>query len=329
MEKIRKGRKQVRKLHNYENVFIFPGTIERLANEGVSYLENHQYEKAVQSFDAALELDPEAEHYFFMFAVALYETKDYKRSKKYAFLTMERGTADYLSASELYLTNLIQLGEYKEAELRAEWMINSKSLPQDRLNKFTYLRDLNGRLALRYGDDESVTLTPPFSMESFAEKDLLAQQQALASLEGETLLRSVPLLKEIAESTEFPPSILSFALTLLKEVQYDEQIIVQKFGRTIKCIPSELILSDESERNELILIYVTERLEKNPSKRQFVEEAVKKFIITAFPFDWGDYSAEEIGEAYIEYIDCLMLDREIPRTELFEIIQEVDQQPDF
>lgn len=326
---MRKGKKHAQKLGNYENVFIFPGTIERTVNEGISHLENHQYEKAVESFDTALELDPEADHFLFMFAVALYETRDYKRSKEYAFFTMERGAGDYLSALELYLTNLIQLGEYKEVELQADAIIKSKSLPPDRLNKFTYLRDLNGRLALRYGEEEAADHTPPFSMESFTKKDLFEKQQILATLEGESLERAVPILKEIAESTEFPPSILSFALTLLKEVQYDEQITVQKFGQTVKCIPSKLILPDENEKNELILQYVANRLEKNPSKRQFVEAAIQKFIIVAFPLDWGDYSVEEIGEAYVAYIESLMLDKEIPQTKLLAMIQEVDEAVDF
>lgn len=326
---MRKGRKKARKLHNYENVFIFPGTIERTVNEGISYLENHQYEEAVESFDRALELDPEADHFLFMFAVALYETRDYKRSKEYAFLTMERGAGDYLSALELYLTNLIQLGEYKEVELQADTIIKSKSLPPDRLNKFIYLRDLNGRLALRYKEEESIAHTPPFSIENFREKDLLEKQQTLAALEGEALQQAVPVLKEIAESTEFPPSILSFALTLLKEVQYDEQVTVQKFGHAVKCIPSKLVLPDENKKNKLILQYVANRLEKNPSKLQFVEAAIQKFIIVAFPLDWGDYSVEEIGDAYIMYIESLMLDKEIQHTKLLAMIQEVDEAVDF
>ncbi len=329
MDEIRKGRKQVQKLPNYENVFIFPGTIERLVNEGIRHLEHHQYEEAVQTFDEALQLNPEASNVWFMFAVALYETRDYSRSKDYSFLAMQQGGGDYLTAFELYLTNLIQLEEYSEAELRAEAIIKERSLPQDRMNKFIYLRDLNRRLNLRYGKEETIDVAPPFSLADFKGKDLFFQQQTLASLKGASLQPAIPVLKEIAESSDVAPSIISFALTLLKEVQYNQKITIQKFGQTQDVIPSAVILPDENEKNSLILKNVAEQLEKDPSKRQFIESAIQKFIITAFPFDWGDYSVEEITEAYVEYIDCLMLNEEIPNTELFEMIQKVDQEPDF
>lgn len=329
MDEIRKGKRQVQKLHNYDNVFIFPGTIERLVNDGIHSLEQHQYEEAVQTFDEALRLDPEAKHFLFLFAVALYEIKDYKRAKEYSFLAMEHGVGDYLSALELYLTNLIQLEEYKEVEMRTDAIIKDASLPQDRVNKFIYLRDLTRRLSIRYPKEEAFSEAAPFTLSSFKEKDLLSQQQMLASLKGDTLQQATAVLKEIAESPDLAPSIISFALTLLKEVQYNEKVMVQKFGETQAVIPNKLILPDESQRNHALFEAVTQRLEKEPSKLEFVEGAIQKFIITAFPFDWGDYSVEEIVEAYVEYIDSLMLDKSVPNTELVKIIQKVDREPDF
>lgn len=329
MDEIRKGKRQIQKFRDYDNVFIFPGTIERLVDDGIHYLGQHQYEEAVQTFDEALRLDPEATHFLFLFAVALYETKDYKRAKEYSYLAMEHGVGDYLTALELYLTNLIQLEEYQEVEKRTDALIKDASLPQDRMSKFIYLRDLTRRLSIRYPKEETSMEQPPFSLNSFKDKDVLSQQQLLASLKGDPLKQAIPVLKEIAESTDVAPSIISFALTLLKELQYNQEIIVQKFGETQAVIPKKLVLPDESQRNHALFEKVAERLEKEPSKLQFVESAIQKFIITAFPFDWGDYSVEEITEAYVTYIDCLMLDTEVPNIKLFEIIQRVDREPDF
>lgn len=329
MDELKKRKVQIQKLRHYENVYIFPGTIERLVNDGIHCLENHRYEEAVQIFDEVLQLDPDAEQVLFLFAVALYETKDYKRAKKYSFLAMENGVVDYLTALELYLTNLIQLEEYEEVERRTAEIIKDTSLSQERVTKFTYLRDLTRRLTIRYKKEDPINVTQPFTIEEFKKKDLYTQQQTLASLQDDAITRSIPLLKEIAESTDVAPSIISFALTLLKEAHYSEMVTVQKFGHTETVIPRELILPDESKRNEDIFKCVAESLEKDPSKLQFVEGAIQKFIITAFPFDWGGYSVEEITAAYIEYIDCLLLNRETPNTTLFEIIQEVDREPDF
>lgn len=326
---MRKGKKHVQKLRHYDNVFIFPGTIERLVDEGSHYLEQHQYEEAVQTFDEALRLDPEAEHFVFVFAVALYETKDYRRSKEYAYLAMERGIGDYLTAVELYLTNLIQLEEYKEVERRTDALIKDASLPQDRVNKFIYLRDLTRRLAIRYSTDEAEEEQQPFTIEQFKKEDVLLQQQTLASLQGDKLQQAIPILKELAESTDVAPSIISFALTLLNEVQYNKEVTVKKMDQTKTVIPKKLTLPDESKRNDALFETVAKRLEKEPTMRQFVEGAIQKFIITAFPFDWGDYSVEEIAESYITYIETLMNDTEVPNTTLFKMIQKVDREPDF
>lgn len=328
---MRKGKRKVQKLNHYENVFIFPGTIERLVDDGIRCVEHHQYEEAVQVFEEALQFDPEAEQFAFVFAVALYEMKDYQRSKKYAFLAMEHGIVDHLYALELYITNLIQLAEYEEVEMRTDKIVEDNALSQDELKKFIYLRDLNRRLTLRYKKEavEEAEIPPPFSLESFKEKDLLAQQQTLAFLQGENLERAVPLLKEIAESTDVPPSIISFALTLLQGVHYNQKVTVQKFGHTKEVIPRQLVLPNENEKNDFVLQEIAERLEKDPSKHQFAESAIQKFMMTAFPFDWGDYSVEEIAETYILYIESLVSDKEEPRTQLFKLIEKVDQEPDF
>ena len=48
---------------------------------------------------------------------------------------------------ELYLTISIQLQEYEEVEMTIDALIDEGVVPQDMLQKFTYLRELNGSLS--------------------------------------------------------------------------------------------------------------------------------------------------------------------------------------
>lgn len=326
---MKKSQRKLRKLHKHDNVIIFPGIYERFVRDGERYLSEQQYEKAVQAFEGAIQLEPTSEQFLFSYALALYETKDFKRAKEILLLALECGNGDAMLVMELYLTVLIQLEEYEEVELSAQALIEEGLVPANMLSKFIYLRDLNRRLSIRYGEDESTDIEPPFTLESFKEKDLYFQQQLLTSLEGTNLNRSIGLLVEIVESPDVPPSIITFSLMLLKEVEYDQLVTVQKYGQTREVIPKSIVLPGQDLHSQAVLDEVEKRLEKDPSKLQFVDGAIRKFTINAFPFSWGEDSVEVIATAYIEYIEHLMTGATLQENPLLAFIQKVDQETDF
>lgn len=329
MDQIKKSQRKLRKFRDYDNVFIFPGTYERLVREGERYLSEQKYEEAVQAFEGAIQLEPTSEEFLFSYAIALYETKDYPNAKSISLLALESGHGDYMLLMELYLTVLIHLEEYEEVELSAQALIEEGLVPPDMLSKFIYLRDLNRRLAFRYSEDEVVEVEAPMSFVEFKEKDLYSQQQFLTSLKGTSLKRSICLLEEIVESSDVPSSIITFTLMLLKEINYDRKVIVQKYGEKREVIPKDIVLPGQDLHSQAILEEVGRKLEKDPSKLQFVDGAIRKFTINAFPFSWGEYSVEMIADAYIQYIDHLITGEALPENPLFLLIQKVDQEADF
>ena len=121
------------------------------------------------------------------YAVALYETKDFRRAKDIAARLIHSGTANYIDAMELYLTISIQLQEYEEVEMTIDTLIDEGIIPHELLSKFTYLRDLNNRLATRYPPD--TIAEAPFTLDEFIAMDGIQQQHTLASLEGTDLVR--------------------------------------------------------------------------------------------------------------------------------------------
>lgn len=326
---MKKNQRKLRKLAHYDNVIIFPGTYEKYVRDGERYLSEHQYEKAIEAFDGAIQLEPTSTQFLFLYAVALYEMKDFLRAREFALLALEHGNGEYIVVMELYLTILIQLEAYEEVEISIQALIEEGFIPPEMMSKFIYLRDLNRRLSVRYGEDELAEVASSMTFEEFKEKDLYAQQQFLTSLKGIDLERSIGLLEEIIASPIMPPSVITFSLMLLKEVQYDELITVEKYGQQMKVKPSVLTLPGQDLLSEAVLHEVEKKLEKDPSKLQFVDSAIRKFVINAFPFQWGEDSAEVIANAYIEYIECLMMGEAISDNPLLEFIQKVDQEADF
>ena len=45
----------------------------------------------------------------------------------------------------------------------------------------------------------------------------------------------IPLLEEVAERPEGSPLVITFALTLLHQASYTDEIVVQKFGFETSC----------------------------------------------------------------------------------------------
>lgn len=322
-------RRKYGRLRKKENLIVFPGTFEKLVERGTVSVELGEYEDAVEAFDQAILYEPDYPEFLVPYAIALYETKEFVKAKEMATRLLHSGTTDYIEAMELYLTISIQLQEYEEVEVTIDALLSEGIIPGGLLKKFNYLRDLNNRLAKRYGENIPTTLHAPFTMKAFNEMDSLMQQHALASLEGTDLQAVLPLLVEIAERANLSPLVVTFALTLLHQVGYSEEVTVQKFGFQSIVIPVEMTLPGQDEATKNVLSAIERRLSKDPSRLELAKGTIEKFAITAFPFSWGNYNEEEIATTYIQYIDSLFSGRHVPKTSLSQLIMQIDTESEL
>ncbi|MDS9471367.1 tetratricopeptide repeat protein [Sporosarcina pasteurii] len=322
-------RKKYGKLRKKGNLIVFPGTAEKLIREGMQYVEQQQFEQAVHSFEEAMQFEPESDEFLLPYAIALYEIKAFQRAKEITAMLLNRGPEDYIGTMELYLTILIHLEEYEDVEMKIDILLEEGFVPQGMLSKFKYLRDLNKRLALRYGNEEPIGADAPFTLEEFLAMDGLGQQQLLASLDGTDLHAIIEVLEDIVESSELSPIVVTFALTLLHQAQYSRQVTVRKFGFEKEVIPATMALPGQDKRTQAVLAELEKLLIQDPSRLELAYGLVEKFMIIAYPFDWGSYSKEEIANAYIEYIDSLFSGEELPNTPLLAFIKQLDNDSDF
>lgn len=322
-------RKKYGRLRKKENVIVFPGTFEKLVENGHVAVEQENYELAVEAFDQAIVYEPDNPEFLGPYAVALYETKDFQRAKEIAARLLHSGTADYVDAMELYLTISIQLQEYDEVEMTIDALIDEGIVPPDMLNKFNYLRELNGRLSERYAQDEPSYRMELFTLEEFMKMDALAQQYALASLEGSDLTDLVPLLEKIVARDDVAPLAITFALTLLHQTGYSDELTVRKFGWEKYVVPVAMTLPGQDDLTKQVLKEVDRRLLQDPSRLEMAQGLIEKFAITAFPFGWGTHQAEEVATAYVNYIESLFSGEQLPETALNLLIQQIDNDSDL
>ncbi|MFJ7936413.1 tetratricopeptide repeat protein [Sporosarcina sp. NPDC096371] len=322
-------RRKYGRIRKMENLIVFPGTYEKLIEQGFVAVEQSNFERAVEVFDQAILYEPDYPEFLGPYAVALYETKEFERAKEIAARLLHSGATDYIDAMELYLTISIQLQEYEEVEMTIEALIDEGIVPQDMLKKFNYLRELNGRLSNRYVQEEQVVPANPFTMEEFNQMDTAQQQYALASLEGMDLTTITPLLVEIAERDDVAPLVITFTLTLLHQAGYMEEVTVRKFGWKQEVIPGGMTLPGRDDLTGDVLVEIDRLLLKDPSRLEMAHGLIEKFAITVFPFGWQQHSAVEVATAYVNYIEGLFSGQPVPETELNRLIRQVDSDWDF
>lgn len=321
--------RKYRMLRKKENIIVFPGTFEKLVEQGTNYVELEEFDQAVEAFDQAIIYEPEHPEFLGPYAVALYETKDFERAKDISARLLHSGTANYVDAMELYLTICIQLQEYEEVEMTIATLMDEEIIPTELLTKFNYLRELNSRLSERYTTNELPPAESLFSFEAFIEMDLVMQQQILASLEGTDLRQMTMVLEDIAESVHLSPLVVTFALTLLQQANYEKEITVRKFGLETVVVPAFMTLPGGDDQTKKVLGVLEQLLLQDPSRFEMAQGLIEKFAITAFPFSWGNHSADEVANAYLLYIESLFSGEELPDTQLCSLIKQLDNDSDF
>ncbi|MFC5603930.1 DUF3196 family protein [Sporosarcina koreensis] len=313
-----------------DNIVVFPGALERLIEKGLDAVEDTDYAEAVEAFGQAYHFDPDNTRILAPYAVSLYETKDFPLAKEVATKLLHSGTTDYLDAMELYLAISIQLQDYEEVEMTIETLLEEDIVPPDMMNKFNYLRELNKRLSYRYvREDLEPKQLDAFTMEEFLEGTTETQQKILAVFENSELDGATKdLLSQIVENESLHPIVITYALVLLRESGYDEEVTVRKFGFAKRVIPVELELPSQDERSVDVVNQIGLLFEKDPTRMQMAIDASLRYGIVAYPFCWDGFSTTEVADAYVEYIESMFTGEQVIATELNSLIRSVDQQTD-
>lgn len=317
------------KLLKKDNIVVFPGALDGLIEKGLDAVEDVDYELAVESFDQVYHFDPDNMRLLAPYAVSLYETRNFEKAKEIATKLLHSGAAEYLDAMELYLAISIQLQDYEEVEMTIATLLEENIVPPDMIKKFNYLRDLNNRLASRYAISEEpmIELQEALTIEEFLANTPEVQQQIVASMENRQLeAESLKLLAEIAEHEEIHPLVVTYALVLLRDAACDKTLTVKKFGFEKAVVPTDLHLPNQDEKTREVIDRISDLNEKDPSRMQMAIEASLRYGIIAYPFSWEGFSAEEVAQGYIHYIDGLFTGVKWIDSELMNLIQSIDEQ---
>lgn len=305
---LKKNKKK--QLPMFENVFVFPGTVEKLLDQAHTYAEDYQYDLANDKFEEALQYTTGDEMTLSVYAYSLYEARDFEKAKEICERLLEIGPSMYFEAMELYLTICMQLRQFKQVEKIIESLMEEEVIPEEQMDKFTRLKNLNADIAENKRVQEEVEIIQEsaendFSIEVFLEKKTEEQLVIVHELMMANIRPIAFSLKTIIEHEQTHPFVKSLVLLLLVEQEVSMEIEVKKFDRCLKVNPIELQLPTKMPQFQVVAEIIMRELEQEPSTLELVQHLIAKHAIVTYPFEWLDYDDEGVAQSYIEYVGAM------------------------
>nr|WP_106780173.1 hypothetical protein [Lysinibacillus timonensis] len=322
--------KKKKKIQRFENVVLFPGTVERLLTQAHEYVENYQFDLANQTFSEALNYTEADEMMLSVYAYSLYEAKSFTKAKEICEQLLSLGPTMYLEVMELYLTICMQLKQYKQVESIISSLLEEGVIPENQIDKFKRLKDLNANISQSNNDyQEEISSNHHLSVEFYEVNEFLSlkpneQLTKIQELTESNIRPLVEQLKEIIEHEQTHPFVKSLILILLVEQEVNVEITINKFNRVMKVNPTSLSLPTKLPQFQLVTSIVIDKLEQEPSKLEMVQYLISKHAIVTYPFEWLDYDEEDIAYGYIDFVQLMFGNIQEMDYELVDFLQKLE-----
>lgn len=318
-------RKKYRELKRKGNVIVFPNTVQVLLTEGMNLLKDEKYVSARDKLYEVLFYEPEHPGALGAYAYCLFELGEYEEALEVCKELLKVGPVHYLETMELYISILMQLRAFSEAEHVIEALIEEEVLPAERLEQFQQLRDLNERIASK---SAPVKIDPTlYAVGNFVALPPAEQERRVLELP----VGSVEVMKSsMIELVQHPDTDLlakTYILFKLYEENVDAQVKLNKFS--LDGTYSIQQLPDPAQDNKIIAVkkVLEDAMQKDPTRLEMTMELFDRHVFIFYPFLWEAFSENQVAEAYKGYLDMLFSE-EAPKSvnqELLNLILQAEQ----
>ncbi|PSL35175.1 tetratricopeptide repeat protein [Planomicrobium soli] len=301
-------RKKYRDLKRKGNVIVFPTTINRLLTDGMNFLKNENYDEARDKLYQVLSYEPDNAAALGAYAYSLFELGDYEEALDVCRELLKIGPIHYLETMELYISILMQVREYKEAEQMIEILIEEKVLPEERLEQFRQLRDLNERIVSSAPIEKVATSL--YSLDHFLTLTPIEQERLIMDLPLESYKAMKDYLIKIVEHPNVDMLTKTYILFMLHQKKIRGSVHIQKFhfegSFSIAALPDPI----NNNRLNAVKRNLEDALVQDPTRLGMAQELFERHIYLFYPFQWEGYEPFEIAEAYLSYLDLLFTGEE-------------------
>ena len=310
-------------LKSKDNLIFFPGMVDKLIQDGLTFAEENNHAKAVQCFDEAskyVELD---DMFLSIYIFSLLETRRYEDAREICESLMDKNSPMYEQIVDLYLTILLDLKEFNDLDKVLNRLLLDKRFSKERKQNFMQLKELSEKLAteqaIKVTDDVPLQIDK-YSLEVFIGLRVEEQEQLLQDSFYHHTRDLIAPIVQIAQSDRVYPAIQSLALLALGAIGVEEEVTIEKFGFRQAVNPLAPPIPNSMSRLDSITSHILSLLEKDPTKFEMTIGMLNNHAYALFPFDWSGYSDEEVAKGYVQFIEQLFGEGLLQPNELNDLI---------
>ncbi len=272
-----------------DNVILFPDYDKRLMEKGLDQLQEKKYREAIELLSEAKSFNPEGEEIYVGLVLANFESGNLAEAKRLAKEMLQAGIGEYFQIVDLYIMILVQQHQYEEIVLTIEALLEEKEVPAEKFDHFTKMLQFSRKMVQE--KPEFPELIPLEQEEEEIEFDLFEffdpgdQVQFAGKLANHNVRFYIQEISNYIASEQGDPFFKTMLLNVLKDQDYDEEIIVEKFEKQLTIIPKQLF--DVQFHPDLLLIteHISNVLENNdPILLESIKQLMQRYFFLLYPF---------------------------------------------
>lgn len=273
-----------------DNVVLFPGLIQRLVERGMTALKEKRNYDALSCFTQTTDLEKDHPQARYGLVITNIELNRLSAAKEHCKSMLEEGIGEYYEILQVYVSILVQLGDYEEVVTMLEGVIEEEKMPADKAESFYQLLSFARQMSDDPHEMEDEIDEPVFAPPS---EDLLHQLEdgnvdqqlgAIQQLSKYDISSVKETYRKFLADESQNPVLKSYILQLLKEIGCEDTFEVHKFNEKYEVH----IASLEEVFHERFGRAVYERLEQeldqeNPTMLDMVGQMWWHFLFTIYP----------------------------------------------
>ncbi|WP_313801018.1 tetratricopeptide repeat protein [Cytobacillus sp.] len=321
-----------------DKVILFPDLEKRLLEKGLEKMQQKRFREAIEHLEEAIRLDPENSDIHIGLVLAYFEWGSLQKAKEIAADMLQKGIGEYIQIIDLYLMILVQLHQYDEIVTTIEILLEEKEIPTEKYESFTRMLEFSRRMAKEKSEmeyEEAAVEEGDTDIDLFAFKTQQEQMNVAAQLAERNIQSYIDEIKTYLHSKEGSPFFKTMLLNVLIEHAYDKEVIVEKLGRTLSVIPTQLPPVHMLPEIESLLCVLSSRIEhEDPILFENIKSLISRHSFILYPFQLDMHEEKALAAAYhtliAEYLglnieEDLVFLYEVKMEEMKEALRELKQ----
>lgn len=264
------------------NIIPFPNVKERLLQFGTNALQNEDPEEAVKLLEEALRYDSEDDRILWSLIAAYMEVKDWEKAKNICQEMLKKGIGSYFMVFETFIKTLIELRDFDSAKRHISALLEEQSNEID-----VNVKDRLEKLLSFIEKRKSTPMPNQNTNETRASLSNLDDRYWFQHLHvfQQDIRPYIKEIEEMLEEEERHPFLKTVMLHALIEQNYEQSVIVTKFGQTTTFVPKEAAPFNQRPFYQQLLSTLKQHLENdNPTLFDNLTQLIERNFFILYPF---------------------------------------------